>query len=94
MELVKLKNGSEEARVLVVATNLSIKTLMEKNPMAFYDLVEKCRNKDYKFFGDNEKILEDLSLINNGRPHESIRNIILSSVEGEGLEMTLTSPIK
>jgi len=79
IETVKLKNGTEEAKPLVVATMLSIKTLMKKQPIAFYDLVLKCRDNSYKPFGINGQVLQDLALLQpDGSVHGSIKNIVLS----------------
>lgn len=94
MELVKLKNGSEGAEGLVNVTLVALDGLMRSNPKALYDLVKKCRNKDYKFLGNNEKVLEEMALLNGGKPHNSIKNIVLSAIKGESLDMRIVSPIK
>lgn len=99
METVLLKNGSTEAKTLVIVILTSISSLMKSNPMAFYDLVMKCRDSSYKFFGNNIDILLKLSLVQSssetgrsGHIHSSIKNIVLSAVEGEGLELNIVSP--
>ena len=93
MKEVKLKNGATEAEVLVVVTLTSISSLMELNPMVFYDLVMKCRDNSYKFFGNNIDVLLKRSLVQrDGNIHNSIKNIVLSAVEGEGLELNIVSP--
>jgi hypothetical protein len=62
--------------------------------LALYDLNEVCKGKNYTPFGDNLKKLQDLSLLQpDGKPHESIRNVVLSAVQGEGLDMHLGSPV-
>jgi len=94
METLRLKNGAEEAEQLVVVTMMSLRHLMEERPLALYDLVMKCRDRSYQFFGDNENILLNLGLVEaNGDIHGSIKNIILSAVRGDGLDMVLGSPI-
>ena len=94
METVQLKNGSTEAKVMVIATLTSITSLMKDHPMAFYDLVMKCRDSNYKFFGNNLEILVSLSLAKIDESiHNSIKNIVLSAVEGEGLELNIVSPL-
>lgn len=94
METVKLKNGSEEAKSLVNVTMLSLQSLIKDQPIAFYELVEKARNKDHRLFGKTGEVLEDLSLIqSNHALHGSIKNIVLSAAKGEGLELSLQSPI-
>ncbi len=95
MDVVTLKNGSEEAKPAVMVAMASLKMLFDRWPMAFYDLVMKCRDSSYSFFGDNKNILTGLSLLqNDGELHGTIRNIVLSATKGEGLDLTLGSPIK
>ena len=93
METVKLKNGSDEFGPLVVGVMLSLKALAEKNPIAFYEIVQLARNRNHKFFGNVEKDLQDFSLLgSDSRLHSSIRNIVLSASEGDGIELKLVSP--
>jgi hypothetical protein len=94
MEEVTLKNGSKEADVLVAATMVTLRDLINKKPIIFYELVMKCRKgDDHKFFGNSEKDLKALSLVeNNGSIHNSIRNVVLSAVTGEDLGMVLGDP--
>jgi hypothetical protein len=95
MSTVTLKNGSEEVQPLVTATMLSLRSLVQDKPIVFYELVMKCRDRNHRFFGSSGQTLTDLGLVEaDGGIHESIRNIVLSATEGEGLEMTLGSPIK
>lgn len=93
---VKLKNGSFEVFSLVnMIRNGVLPRLMREDPMAFYDLVMKCRDDSYEFFSEKIKeSLVDLELIQSvgGKPHASIRNIVICSVVGEGLEMILVDP--
>jgi hypothetical protein len=95
MEKVILKNGSEEVKSLVAVTMLSLQNIANDNPIAWFELVEKCRNDKHEFFGNTRKHLEELALVqSNGSVHGSIKNIVLSSSEGEGLGLTLINPIK
>ena len=94
MKEVTLKNGSTEVDVLVVATTLSLQSLMEDNPIAFYELVMLCRDRTHQLFGSVGGVLRDRNLIEqNGQPHGSIRNIVLSAVEGDMLDMCLVNPL-
>ena len=87
-EVIKLKNGSEEAKGLVTITMLSLESLLKENPIAFYEFTMKCRDRQHTLFGNTEEVLRDLALLEQrGSVHESIRNIVLSAVEGEGLDM-------
>lgn len=95
MESVMLKNGSEEAIVMVSTVNASISTLMQEKPMVFYELVMKCRDANHQFFGQAGQDLIDLALAQtDGSIHGSVKNIVLSGTEGDGLDMTWGNPIK
>ena len=91
METVRLKNGSEELKVLVNLTMFSLRSLLQDNPTDFYDLVMVCRNKNYGV--TNQTLLNRLGLMQGNLVHTSIKNVVLSAVIGDGLNMTLTSPI-
>lgn len=93
-QVVRLKNGAEELRTLVAGITLSLRDLMETDPIALYELRELCRDRDHELLGDTKKTLQDLSLVDSGgRVHKSIRNVVLSAIQGEMLEMRLTSPL-
>ena len=93
---VKLKNGTEEFRPLVAVTRMHINKLLESNPIALYELVELCRDRHHKPFGQTGDDLVALSLATKTSDglmvHESIRNIVLSATSGEGMEMTIGNP--
>jgi hypothetical protein len=75
---------------LEVVTLMSLEMLMEENPIAFYELVQLCRDKNHSLFGNTYDKLLGLSLIQgNGQPHQSTREIVLAHTEGEGLDLTL-----
>ena len=94
MEQIRLKNGSEEAKVLVTVTSINVNNLLKTNPIAFFELVSLCRDPQHKPFGNTSQILADLSLMEpGGTVHQSIRNIVLSGSQGEGLDMVWTSPV-
>lgn len=95
MEAVTLKNGTEELDALVRATMSSLEGLLNKNPIAFYELVMKCRDQNYQPFGNTGQTLHDFALLGpDGNVHVGIRNVVLSAVVGDDLEMTLGSPIQ
>lgn len=103
METVLLKNGVEEVKPLVAGTMLSLRTLLKDQPMAFYELVELCRDATHQIWGDLSEELEKVGLISlhtleSGSivpiVHSSIRNIVISAVSGSGLDMALKSPVE
>lgn len=95
MEIVTLKNGTEEAKGLVQVTRISLEKLFEQQPVAFCELVACCKERGHKPQGNTGETLQSLALLQpDNSPHGSIRNIVLSAVEGDGLEMKLVSPCK
>lgn len=93
-EVIKLKNGMEEVKSLVTIVAMHINSLLERNPIALYELVLKCRDRDHQFFGHTADDLKDLELLQSDNSvHSSIRNIILSSTVGDGIDMTFVSPV-
>lgn len=94
LKTVKLKNGEEEAEGLVNITFMLLKDLSKNNPILLYELAEKCRDRNHKFFGNTGDTLREKELVQSDYSmHSSIKNIVLSSIEGEGMEMRLVNPI-
>jgi len=94
METLILKNGAEEVESLVRGIMWVLRTLIDKQPGLFYELVMKCRDRQHRFWGDTEERLQRLKLVEaNGDVHDSIRNIVLSAVTGDEWEMELASPV-
>jgi hypothetical protein len=93
MTTVRLRNGSDEADGLVRVTMISLRDLAETNPIAFFEMVMICRNRVHRLFGNVGDLLKGRNLIeHDGQPHNSVRNVVLSAVVGDGLDMTLRSP--
>ena len=90
---VMLRNGKEAPDILVNTTMLALSTLLSQQPVAFYELVEVCRNKDHVIFGDCASRIERFGLMESGRVHECVRDIVLSAVDGEDFDLTLHSPL-
>ena len=91
---VKLRNGKEEIESLVWSTGTSLKELLKKKPMALYHLVMKCRDHNYQLTDKVAEYLKSQDLIlQDGTVHDSIKNIVLSTVVGEGINMELVSPL-
>jgi hypothetical protein len=94
-QTVMLRNGIEEPEVLVKVTMMSMHDLMETNPIAVYELVSLCRDRSHPLFGNTGEVLKARALIIDSRTvHDSIRNIVVSAAEGDGLDMSLRSPVK
>lgn len=62
--------------------------------IVLYELVACCRDRNHQPFGNAGEKLAALELRReDGTIHESIRNIVLSAASGEGLDLTLGSPL-
>lgn len=94
MEQVRLKNGAGESAPLVKVVMISLENLVVSNPIAAYELVEMCKDRTHKPFGNTSTVLKDLALImDDDGVHDSIRNIVLSAFVGDGLDMHLEYPV-
>ncbi|MDP3730644.1 MAG: hypothetical protein Q8R14_03860 [Candidatus Omnitrophota bacterium] len=94
LEMITLKNGATEIEVAVRVVMMSLDLLIQQKPIVFYELVMKARDPNHKFFGRSEEDLMALSLVErDGELYDITRNIVLSAVEGEDLNMRLVSPI-
>jgi hypothetical protein len=89
-ETVLLKNGAEEHKAFVSVAMMTLTTLIDDVPIAFYELVMACRDRNHQLFGNTSDILKARKLY---PIHDSVRNVVLSAVNGEGIEMTLGSPL-
>lgn len=95
LTIVTLKNGSTEPLSAVVVLTTILEDLFTNKPTVAYELVMICRDRTHTIWGSIAGQLRDLALLQaDGRVHDSIRNIVLSSVEGDGMRMTLVNPIK
>lgn len=94
MRTVTLRNGSEEFAPLIQGLSMAVAGLTEREPLAFYEAVMVARNPKHEPFGGLGKVLRDMAWISqDGTMRDSIRNYLLSSAEGEGLEMVQVNPV-
>lgn len=90
---MRLKNGEELPTPLVTATMMNLQSLLDNDPIGFYELVTLCRNPRHKLWGrNNERLIERGLLEPTGAPHDALRSIVLSAVTGDDEDMTLGSP--
>jgi hypothetical protein len=95
MGTIILRDGEEEIEVLVESTMYVLKELLKEAPVLFYELVQKARNPDHKFWASPiiEKLRDKWKLLESeGSMHDGIRHIIVNAVQGDGFEMTLVWP--
>lgn len=99
MEVVKLKNGKEEAKPLVATMMLILREMFQTDPILAYELVQFARlGPKHQFFGNAGERLVERNLVDKRADgsysmHDSTRNIVLSAVEGEDLDMKLVNPV-
>jgi len=93
--MIRLKNGSEELSTLVAVIMMSLKNLIERDPISFFELVSKARDPNHEVFSKHQTdVLVGLSLMEpGGTLHNSVRNVTLSAVTGDDLDMTLGDPV-
>ena len=96
---VQLRNGSTEPATIVKAVSIALKSLFESGHLgvlAFHDLVMLCRNPDREETNSTRMTIDTLKekgfVQEDGTVNESTRNVVLSSAEGDGLEMQFISP--
>jgi hypothetical protein len=96
---VRLRNGKTAPKVLIGTTSIALRTLLTEQPIAIYELVMACRDKSHVMFGNNGDAAHRLGLVEHLNSdgtaviHDCVRDIILSAVTGDGLDMELHSPV-
>jgi hypothetical protein len=94
MDTVILKDGSEMMTSMVTVSMMSLRSLLDQDPIAFYELVMICRNPEHRLFGKTDTVLRSLALLeSDNRPHDMLRRIVINAVEGDDMEMKLVSPV-
>lgn len=96
MKQVTLKTGEQAPLSTVTAVMLNVHKLLDRDPIAFYELVQLCRTPgNWRLWGDTGRVLRSYDLIqSDDKPHDLIRAIVLSAVTGDGTGMVLGSPLR
>jgi hypothetical protein len=90
-----LKNGSYVPVPVANVIYLSLQSLSKQNPIALYELAMKARDNNHRLFGNTGEVLKELALLDSdGSIHDLTRDVVLSAIEGEGLDLKLVSPFK
>lgn len=88
---MKLKNGTDESATLVSATMMTLELLLSGKPVIFAEAVLLARDRTYLPFAPD--LLREYALVgSDNRTHDSVRNVVLSAVTGEGFDLTLGDP--
>lgn len=85
MDKVRLKNGTEVSKLFVSEIIRNIKKLMQKDGLAFYELVGHCRHGN-NLDGIISGTLARFNLFNlkEGFTPEPIKNVVLSVIVDDG----------
>jgi hypothetical protein len=95
LQSIPLRNGTTAPRALVSTVMVAMKHLIERKPIIAYELVEKARDPAVDLSGISGQTLQELELLDEaGNMNPDVRNIVLSSAEGDGLEMQYVSPVQ
>jgi len=94
LDLVELRTGAKVFEATLVAITVSLEDLLRANFTAFYELVEIARNPNHKPFGNAVTVLHERGLLDeDGQMHDTIRDVVLASAEGEGTRLCLVNPV-
>lgn len=82
--LATLSDDKNIPTSVISATMLSLGQLMEQNPIAFYELVSWCLDRNHELFGNTAEILYGKGLL-----HDVVRDVVAVAVTGDDLDMAL-----
>ena len=93
-KMVLLKTGKYVPDTMIFGTWLDLRREIQESPLGIFELVKCCQDRKYRF---PEKFLEEFAnvglVLPEGIPQSDVREIVLASVEGEGMEMVFHSPL-
>lgn len=73
---------------------VTLESLAGSDPIGLYELRQKARDPEHQFFGDYERSLKDLAMLQeDGTLHDVTKAVVLSAIEGEDLDPRLVNPI-
>jgi hypothetical protein len=91
IEVAVLRTGAKVPLPLVLTTTVALRTLLREAPLAVHDAVEWARSGQPQAF--SAKRIEAFGLSQNGVMHDGVRDIIVASAEGDGLDLRLVNPL-
>ena len=88
--MITLANGSRYFVPEFTSKRLIIDTLRKSHYQTFFELVTKCRDETYEISDSHRMILQKLEVMDvKEKIYAVVKDIILTSVEGEGNDMKL-----
>lgn len=99
MDVCTLKNGTEEAAVFVAATMLVINRMLDERPLHLYALHALAKDQNHRPFGATGRDLACGGLLSERgdgtyHMHSSLRNVVLSAVTVDGVNIRVSNPSK
>ncbi len=93
-----LLNGDKVSSAMLTIIHNNLDSIMNINPLALLDLVEKCKDASYKLsvtpFGDSRAILQSFRLIDDSESVlEDIRKVALNSIRIRQSSIVLVNPL-
>jgi len=93
MMMKKLKNGSKLDFALVTRIMERLMLLKKNYPIQFNELVKCCRGQRCQLLAGTTFAIKKMALVETGNViSDDVKNIVLSAVEGDEMEMTFKSP--
>ena len=98
MKELMLSNGTTAPEALVTTVTMLLEEMLEEGAsggLELYELHQKCLNPSHEIFSEAQAVsLKDKYLMRaDGTIDEPVKNIVLSSVKGEGLGIELANPL-
>lgn len=96
--LVALKNKATLSWSVVQITMVALRNLQASGlpgVLAVYDLVQKCKDPEYRLFGQAETLLKNRGLLEQGgKTIHAVCDVAVSAAVGEKLEFHLENPVQ
>lgn len=93
IQLLTLRTGAEVPDVLLASVSSALGRLWATNPIAVFELVSLARDPNHELSGNSGEVLERFGLLQGGRLHGAIKDIVLASTDGEDVDIRQVSPL-
>lgn len=98
MDPVEVRTGEHIPLFIVTASFEALQALLQKDPLAFIELVRHCRDHNHVISEQYEQRIKAVSGVfyqgGGNRVHDFTKHVIVSAVEGDGMTMRIVSPFK
>lgn len=90
---ITLTGGVIMSHALVACVMLTLQDLFDEQPIAFYELVARCRRPEHPLREGTVAVLEHRGLLDQGTVPDVVREIVAAAVDGDTLALRLTWPV-